>query len=77
VHGEGALVRGPADAVLLGISGRPWAFDRLTGDGAPTLRERVLRPERPGTARRLLAPLRVLTSPPPPDRRSRQAAPPD
>ncbi|MFC4146062.1 maleylpyruvate isomerase family mycothiol-dependent enzyme [Micromonospora mangrovi] len=75
-YGSGALVRGSADELLLGISGRAWAFDRLAGDGLPLLRARVLGRTRPGAATRLMAPLRVLTSPPPRDRRARTAVAP-
>ena len=40
-HGSGPVVRGPAEALLLALTGRPTALDRLTGDGAPTLRARL------------------------------------
>ncbi|PMR61410.1 hypothetical protein C1A38_08805 [Verrucosispora sp. ts21] len=75
-HGSGPVVRGRAEALLLGIGGRPWAFDQLTGDGLALLRTRVQNRTRPGTIRRLMAPLRVLASPPPRDRRSRDAGVP-
>jgi uncharacterized protein (TIGR03083 family) len=39
-HGQGALVRGPADALLLGITGRRAALSKLEGDGVGILRER-------------------------------------
>ncbi|WP_165521737.1 maleylpyruvate isomerase family mycothiol-dependent enzyme [Micromonospora zingiberis] len=76
VHGTGPAVRGRADALLLGIGGRPWAFDHLAGDGVPLLRARVLGRIRPGLVGRLMAPLRVLASPPPRERRSREAGAP-
>ncbi|KGH45095.1 MULTISPECIES: maleylpyruvate isomerase family mycothiol-dependent enzyme [Modestobacter] len=40
-HGRGPVVRGPAEALLLGITGRPAALDHLGGDGVPTLRRRL------------------------------------
>jgi uncharacterized protein (TIGR03083 family) len=40
--GSGAPVRGGIEDVLLSISGRQVALDRLDGDGAAILRERVL-----------------------------------
>jgi uncharacterized protein (TIGR03083 family) len=39
-HGSGPVVRGDAEALLLGITGRATALARLEGGGAPTLRER-------------------------------------
>jgi uncharacterized protein (TIGR03083 family) len=72
-HGSGALVRGPAEDLVLGIAGRRVALDRLDGDGVALLRQRLLPAPRPGALRRLSAPLRVLLTPPPKDRRSRRA----
>ncbi|MBC6459157.1 maleylpyruvate isomerase family mycothiol-dependent enzyme [Actinomadura sp. HBU206391] len=40
-HGEGALVRGPAEALLLTICGRPAGLDDLHGDGVTALRSRL------------------------------------
>ncbi|MGY5883413.1 maleylpyruvate isomerase family mycothiol-dependent enzyme [Modestobacter lacusdianchii] len=40
-HGSGPAVCGPADALLLAITGRTPALDHLTGDGLPTLRHRL------------------------------------
>ncbi|MEV6692829.1 maleylpyruvate isomerase family mycothiol-dependent enzyme [Micromonospora sp. NPDC051196] len=76
MHGSGPVIRGRADALLLGIGGRPWAFDHLEGDGLALLRSRVLDRTRRGVVGRLMAPLRVLASPPPRDRRSREAGAP-
>ncbi|WP_433040731.1 maleylpyruvate isomerase family mycothiol-dependent enzyme [Dactylosporangium sp. CS-033363] len=39
--GDGPPVRGPAEAVLLAICGRPAALQDLTGDGVALLRERI------------------------------------
>lgn len=39
-HGEGALVHGPADALLMAMFGRPAGLDRLGGDGVSVLRKR-------------------------------------
>lgn len=39
--GDGPLVRGPAEAVLLGLTGRPAALADLTGDGVPELARRL------------------------------------
>jgi uncharacterized protein (TIGR03083 family) len=39
-HGKGPSLRGPADAVMLAISGRIGALDSLRGDGVDILRER-------------------------------------
>lgn len=40
-HGEGAEVRGPAEALMLALAGRPVALDELSGAGLETLRARV------------------------------------
>ena len=40
-HGEGQLVRGPAEALILAITGRTVALDDLEGDGVATLRART------------------------------------
>lgn len=39
--GEGPVVRGPADALLLGVTGRTAALGSLNGDGVPALRSRL------------------------------------
>jgi uncharacterized protein (TIGR03083 family) len=39
--GHGPEVVGPAEALLMAVAGRPHALGELTGDGLPTLRERV------------------------------------
>jgi hypothetical protein len=39
-HGSGPVVRGPAEALLLALTGRTTALDRLKGDGLLTLRAR-------------------------------------
>lgn len=39
--GTGALVQGPAEALVLAIAGRAVALDDLTGDGVETLRARL------------------------------------
>jgi len=40
-HGEGQLVRGPAEALIMAITGRTAALDDLEGDGVATLRART------------------------------------
>lgn len=40
-HGEGPLVRGPADAMLLATFGRAAGLDRLSGQGVAVLRTRL------------------------------------
>lgn len=40
-HGDGPVARGPADALLLAMVGRPAGLDRLTGDGVALLRSRA------------------------------------
>ncbi|GAA0271714.1 maleylpyruvate isomerase family mycothiol-dependent enzyme [Cryptosporangium japonicum] len=40
-HGRGATVRGPAEGLLLVITGRAAGLDQLSGDGVPILRERL------------------------------------
>jgi uncharacterized protein (TIGR03083 family) len=40
-HGDGPEVRGPATSLLLAMTGRAAGVDGLTGDGVPTLRERL------------------------------------
>ncbi|MFC7547669.1 maleylpyruvate isomerase family mycothiol-dependent enzyme [Plantactinospora sp. GCM10030261] len=75
-YGRGALVAGRADALVLGMAGRSAAFADLDGDGVALLRQRVGAVPRPGPLHRLMAPLRVLAHPPPPERRSRRAVAP-
>ena len=76
-HGDGALVEGPAESLVLAVGGRTVALDDLTGDGVPVLRDRLTRTTpKPGPLRRLTAPLNVLLKPPPPERRTRDASPP-
>lgn len=38
-HGDGALVAGPSEALMMAMAGRP-VFDELTGDGVATLQQR-------------------------------------
>jgi uncharacterized protein (TIGR03083 family) len=75
-HGEGALVEGDADALLLAIGGRRQVLDELDGDGVELLRERLADtpPARP--AKRMATVVRVVTHPAPPERRSRAAVAP-
>ncbi|MEY2404425.1 MAG: hypothetical protein QOD38_1976 [Acidimicrobiaceae bacterium] len=40
-HGDGQLVRGPAEALIQAITGRALALDDLEGDGVATLRSRI------------------------------------
>ncbi|WP_280234759.1 hypothetical protein [Nocardia cyriacigeorgica] len=40
-HGSGPIISGPAEALLLALSGRTPALDRLHGDGVPILRART------------------------------------
>jgi uncharacterized protein (TIGR03083 family) len=40
-HGDGQLVRGPAEALIMAMSGRAVALDDLEGDGVATLRSRI------------------------------------
>ena len=39
--GEGAEVRGPAEAIVLALSGRPVGLPALSGAGVMTLRDRI------------------------------------
>lgn len=71
--GDGPLVRGETENLLLGISGRISAMDDLCGDGVPLLRRRVAQTTRPGAPRRLAAPFGVLVAPPSSDCRSQGA----
>jgi uncharacterized protein (TIGR03083 family) len=41
--GRGAEVRGPAEAVLMAVTGRPGIHEELSGEGQPQLRARVSR----------------------------------
>jgi len=41
-HGAGPEVRGPAESLVLAMSGRPAGLDALSGDGLGELRRRVL-----------------------------------
>lgn len=40
-HGTGPAVQGPAEALLLAITGRPAALPDLQGEGTPTLKTRL------------------------------------
>jgi uncharacterized protein (TIGR03083 family) len=40
-HGDGAEVRGPAEAILMAMSGRKQALADLSGPGVDTLRQRI------------------------------------
>jgi uncharacterized protein (TIGR03083 family) len=40
-HGSGPEVKGPAMSLILAMTGRAAAADDLTGDGAPTMRDRL------------------------------------
>jgi uncharacterized protein (TIGR03083 family) len=51
VRGSGAEVRGPVGAVLLLLTGRPAALERLVGPGADRLRAAQPSPEPSGSAR--------------------------
>ncbi|WFE26170.1 maleylpyruvate isomerase family mycothiol-dependent enzyme [Solwaraspora sp. WMMD791] len=75
--GQGAPVHGPAEALLLTMSGRDAGWDELDGDGVPVLRARVLG-DRPKfhPVRRLAMAGQVLIDPPPADRRTRAAVAP-
>jgi hypothetical protein len=42
-HGRGPTVRGAAEALLLALTGRTAALERLSGDGSPTLHARLTR----------------------------------
>lgn len=74
VSGPGALVRGPAESLVLAMSGRAAGFAGLSGDGVPALRARVAVPGRPAAVRQRAALLaRALAYPPPAARRSGSA----
>jgi hypothetical protein len=72
-HGDGPVVRGGVESLLLAMSGRMVAFDQLDGDGVPLLRQRVTSPPRIGPGQRMGGVLGVLVNPPPRERRSRLA----
>jgi uncharacterized protein (TIGR03083 family) len=40
-HGDGPLVRGPAEALIMAVTGRTVALADLEGDGVATLRSRI------------------------------------
>jgi uncharacterized protein (TIGR03083 family) len=73
--GAGPVVRGPADAVVMAMSGRTAAWDGLTGDGVELLRQRISQetvlPVRDRLKTMAAAVLR------PSDRRSRDVGPPE
>jgi uncharacterized protein (TIGR03083 family) len=73
VMGNGSLVQGSAEMLLLGMGGRDAGLRYLSGEGVPVLRQRVATQGKLGPLRRLARPLGVLLNPPPPDRRSRRA----
>jgi uncharacterized protein (TIGR03083 family) len=72
-YGEGPLVCGGAQDVVLALAGRLPALDELTGDGVPVLRERLRSRTNANPVSRIGTVLNVLKSPPPPARRSRRA----
>lgn len=73
--GAGAVVRGPAEAIVLAMSGRTAAWAGLTGDGAELLRDRISQETVIPVRHRLKA--MAVTVLRPPDRRSRDVGPPD
>jgi len=75
-HGAGAPVRGPAEALLLGIGGRIAALDDLSGEGVPLLRQRLSTVQRAGALHRLAGPFGLLVRPVPRARRSRESVAP-
>jgi len=40
-HGDGPEVRGPAESLVLVMSGRPAGLDQLEGDGLPEMQRRI------------------------------------
>jgi uncharacterized protein (TIGR03083 family) len=73
--GSGAVVRGPAEAVVLAMSGRTAAWAGLTGDGAELLRDRISQEAVIPVGHRLKEMTMTLLRPP--ARRSRDVGPPD
>lgn len=73
--GAGPAVRGPAEAVILAMSGRTAAWAGLTGDGTALLQDRISQETVIPVRDRLQA--LALTLLRPPDRRSRDLGPPD
>jgi uncharacterized protein (TIGR03083 family) len=73
--GAGPAVRGPAEAVVLAMSGRTAAWADLTGDGAALLRDRISQQSVIPVRDRLQALVATLLRPP--DRRSRDLGPPE
>jgi uncharacterized protein (TIGR03083 family) len=71
--GDGPLVSGPAEDVLLAIAGRTAALDTVEGDGVAVLGERLRDTGRAGPVRRLRLVVDVLVHPQPRERRSRAA----
>ena len=72
--GAGPVVRGPAEAVVMAMSGRTAAWADLTGDGAELLRNRISQETVIPARDRLRAMAMTLLRPP--DRRSRDVGPP-
>jgi len=72
--GTGALVRGPAQAVVLAMSGRTPALADLAGDGVDVLRRRISQQWVQPVPERLKKMAATVLRPSP--RRSRDAAPP-
>jgi uncharacterized protein (TIGR03083 family) len=73
--GAGAVVRGPAEAVVMAMSGRTATWADLTGEGAELLRNRISQETVIPVRDRLRAMTATLLRPP--DRRSRDVGPPD
>jgi uncharacterized protein (TIGR03083 family) len=73
--GDGAPVRGPAQSVVMAMSGRAEGFADLDGDGVEILRERLGGETPIPVARRLRKLVRTLVRPS--DRRSREAEAPE
>ncbi|MEU4442872.1 maleylpyruvate isomerase family mycothiol-dependent enzyme [Actinosynnema sp. NPDC050801] len=71
--GNGAVVRGNAESLVLAMSGRAVGLDALEGEGLPLLRERVAAPPPRGALERLMTVVKVVVDPIPADRRSRNA----
>jgi hypothetical protein len=72
-YGAGVPVRGPAESLVLAISGRDVGLTHLEGDGVPILRDRLASPVKAAPLRRVAVPLKLLVKPVPKDRRSHTA----
>ncbi|GAB6899174.1 maleylpyruvate isomerase family mycothiol-dependent enzyme [Kineosporia succinea] len=72
-HGDGPVVTGSAEDLVLAMAGRPAGLAGLSGEGLPILRTRIRTATKAPVRERMLRVARVIVEPAPLSRRSRRA----